>query len=82
MVGKHDKTGLMVLAIISLLAAPALAADGMAALEERLAKVESALAEKGPQGGWPSNVSLNGTVEVEAGFVRDRPGGPGRRRYR
>lgn len=76
MVGEHGKTGLMVLAIIFLLAAPALAADGMAALEERLAKVESALAEKGPQGGWPSNVSLSGTVEVEAGFVRTDPAAP------
>lgn len=76
MMRRLGKTALIVLAIISFLAAPALAADGMASLEKRLAKVETALAEKGQKGAWPSNVSLSGAVEIETSLTRTNPGDP------
>jgi hypothetical protein len=76
MMKKLGKAGLMVLASISFLAASALADAGGVTLEERLAKVETALAKKNPQGAWPSNVSLSGAVEIEAGFTRYNPADP------
>ncbi len=61
---------------LSLAGAPALAADGVSALEERLAKVESALTGSGAAGAWPANLVLSGTVEVEANFSRFNPADP------
>ena len=58
---------LTAVAIVSLSGLPVLAGDRVTTLEERLEKVESTLAGKGAAGVWPSNVSVNGLVEVEAG---------------
>lgn len=55
--------------VVSLLTVPALAADRMSALEERLAKVEEALGDGSVTGAWPDNLSLSGAVEVEAGYT-------------
>ena len=74
-----SRWGVVAAALVSLLSlagSPVLAGDRVSALEERLAKVESALADSDVAKAWPSNLSLSGTIEVEAGWTRSDPADP------
>ncbi len=72
----NKKWIMVAVAALFLAGAPALAADRMSALEERLQKLERTVADKASAGGWPANLSLSGTVEVEGSFTHNDAADP------